>query len=102
MGLLFFAGTNKSNIVIIFLESAYIVDYIIRDASNIQGLFLSCAWLALSSFEEPQIDHTPTQPNDLVVISRGRKLQSIKRTIIILRKQIVDTLTVCMMGMCLS
>ena len=34
IGLIFFAGTRKSNIVILFLKFTFIMEYIVRDISN--------------------------------------------------------------------
>lgn len=51
IGLIFFAGTRKTNITVLFIEFIFIMEYIFRDISNPQGLFLCCAWLALSSLE---------------------------------------------------
>ena len=52
LGLIFFAGTRKNNIILLFLKFSYIMEYIVRDISNTQSLFLCCAWLANSSQEQ--------------------------------------------------
>jgi hypothetical protein len=53
-GLLFFGVTHKHNIVVLFVEFLFIMDYVIMDISHTQGLVLCCAWLTSSSFEENQ------------------------------------------------
>lgn len=99
MLLLLFFGTVPETIVVIFLESCFIIEYILRDYSNVQGLLLSCAWMGLPSLE---IEKKETGVlGDVVVITTGRKKRA-KDIVFQMRRQIVDAATVCTMAMCLS
>ena len=49
IGIEFLAATHNHNVTILFLEFGFILEYIARDLSHLQGLFLVCAWLTVTA-----------------------------------------------------
>ena len=61
------------------------MEEVARDIPNIQGLFLICAWLTITAFEEEE-KQEEQEVNNLIIITTGKRLKSLKSFVVKMRK----------------